>query len=141
MLRFDCTFHSPAWSAKRNKTMIDFPFPMAASLEGGEQSPADPEGIEVIYFVGDCPVQIRGRDIGSQQSDVRTVLVVLAFDEAYWANRISDVIDAWETARQSDDPFWVAAVFKQIERLARTSNGLMMFTPTMAGGASPAELA
>jgi hypothetical protein len=83
MLRFDCTFHSPAWSAKRNKTMIDFPFPMAASLEGDEQSPADPAGIEVIYFVVDCPVQIRCRDIGSQQSDVRTVLLVLAFDEAY----------------------------------------------------------
>jgi hypothetical protein len=121
--------------------MIDFPFPMAASLEGDEQSPADPAGIEVIYFVGDCPVQLRCRDIGPQQSDVRTVLVVLALDEAYWANRISDVIDAWETARQSDDPFWVAAVFKQIERLAGTSNGLMMFTPAMAGGESLAELA
>ena len=52
--------------------------------------------------------------------------------EASWASRITDVIDAWETARQSDDPFWVAAVIKQIKRLARTSNGLMMVTHAVA---------
>ena len=62
-------------------------------------------------------------------------------DEASWASRIADVIDAWETARQSHDPFWITAVFKQIKRLARTSNGLMMFTPAWRDGESSAGLA
>jgi len=66
------------------------------------------------------------------RSDARAVLVVLKVDEASWASRIADVIDAWETTRQSHDPFWVAAVIKQIKRLARTSNGLMMVTHAMA---------
>ena len=111
--------------------MIDFPFPMAASPEVGEQSSADPAGFEVIYIVGDCPIRLRCRDIGPQ-SDAKAVLVVLTVDEASWASRIADVIDAWETARQSDDPFWIAAVIKQIKRLARTSNGLMMVTHAVA---------
>jgi hypothetical protein len=121
--------------------MIDFPFPMAASQNDDGQSSPDPTGLEIIYIVGDCPIQLRCRDIKPPRSDARAVLVVLKVDEAYWASRISDVIDAWETARQSDDPFWVAAVIKQIKRLARTSNGLMMVTPAVAGGERLAGLA
>jgi hypothetical protein len=88
--------------------------------------------IRVIYIVGDCPIQLRCRDIKPPRSDARAVLVVLKVDEASWASRIADVIDAWETARQSDDPFWVAAVIKQIKRFARTSNGLMTVTHAVA---------
>lgn len=121
--------------------MIDFPFPMAASRKGGEQSSPDPTGLEIIYIVGDCPIELRCRDVKPLRSNARTVLVVLNLEEAFWASQISDVIDAWETARQSDDPFWIAAVFKQIERLARTSNGLMTFTPAVAGGERLAGLA
>jgi hypothetical protein len=39
---------------------------------------------------------------------------------------ISDVIDAREAAHRSSDPFWITVVVK---RLARASNGLMIFTP------------
>jgi hypothetical protein len=112
--------------------MIHFPLPMTASQKGDEQSSFDPAGLEIIYLVGDCPIQLRCRDIKPPRSDARAVLVVLKVDEASWASRIADVIDAWETARQSDDPFWVAAVIKQIKRLARTSNGLMMVTHAVA---------
>jgi hypothetical protein len=112
--------------------MIHFPLPMTASQNGDEQSSPDPAGLEIIYLVGDCPIQLRCRDIEPLRSDARAVLVVLKVDEASWASRIADVIDAWETARQSHDPFWVAAVIKQIKRLARTSNGLMMVTHAVA---------
>jgi len=112
--------------------MMNFTFPMAASPDGDKHSPAGPEGIEVIYIVGDCPIELRCSDVKPLRSDARAVLVVLKVDEASWASRIADVIDAWETARQSDDPFWVAAVIKQIKRLARTSNGLMMVTHAVA---------
>ena len=121
--------------------MIDFPFTMATSPEGGEQSSADPADLEVIYFIGDCPIQLRCRDIRPLRSDAKAVLVVLSVDEVSWASRIADVLDAWETARQSHDPYWITAVIERINRLARTSNGLMMFTPTMAGSESLAELA
>jgi hypothetical protein len=98
-------------------------------------------GLEIIYIVGDCPIRLRGRDVGPLRSDAKALLVVLNLEEACWAGRIADAIDAWETARQSDDPFWVAAVFKRIERLARTSNGLMMFTPAVADGERLAGIA
>jgi len=114
--------------------MIDFPFPMAASRKGDEQSSPDPAGLEIIYIVGDCPIELRCRDAKPLRSDAKAVLVVLNLEEAYWASRISDVIDAWETARQSRDSFWVSAVIKRIERLAQTSNGLMMFMPAVADG-------
>ncbi len=114
--------------------MIDFPFPMPASRKGDEQSSPDPMGLEIIYIVGDCPIELRCRDVKPLRSDARAVLVVLNLEEACWAGRIADAIDAWETARQSDDPFWIAAVFRQIERLARTSDGLMIFMPAVADG-------
>jgi hypothetical protein len=112
--------------------MIHFPLPMTESQKGDEQSSPDPAGLEIIYIVGDCPIQLRCRNIEPPRSDARAVLVVLMVDEASWASRIADVIDAWETARQSDDPFWVAAVIKQIKRLAPTSNGLMTVTHAVA---------
>jgi hypothetical protein len=121
--------------------MIVSSFAIAVSPESSEQSSADPTDLEVIYIIGDCPIQLRCRDIKPLWIDAKAVLVVLTVDEVSWASRIADVLDAWETARQSDDPFWVAAVFKQIERLARTSNGLMMFTPALAGGERLAGLA
>ena len=92
--------------------MIHFPFPVAASQNDDGQSSPDQGGLEIIYIVGDCPIELRCRDIEPPRNDARAVLVVLNLEEAYWASRISDVIDAWETARQSDDPFWVAAVIK-----------------------------
>ena len=112
--------------------MIDFPFTMATSPGGGEQSSADPEDLEVIYFIGDCPIQLRCRDIGPPWSSVKAVLVVLTVDEVSWATRIADVLDAWEIARQSHDPYWITAVIERINRLARTSNGLMMFMPSVS---------
>jgi hypothetical protein len=121
--------------------MIDFPLPMAASPEGGEQSSADAADLEVIFIIGDCPIRLRCRDIGPLGSSAKAVLVVLTVDETYWASRIADVIDAWETARRSQDPYWITAVMKQIKRLARTSNGLMTFTPGVAGGERLAGLA
>jgi hypothetical protein len=121
--------------------MMNFTFPMAASPDGDKHSPAGPTGLEVIYIVGDCPFELRCRDVKPLRSDARAVLVVLNLEEACWASRIADAIDAWETARQSDDPFWIAAVFRQIERLARTSDGLMIFMPAVADGERLAGIA
>jgi hypothetical protein len=112
--------------------MIDFSFAMAVIPEGSDQSSADPTDLEVIYIIGDCPIQLRCRDIRPLRSDAKAVLVVLTVDEVSWASRIADVLDAWETARQSHDPYWITAVIEQIHRLARTSNGLMMFMPSVA---------
>jgi hypothetical protein len=112
--------------------MIQLPLPTAMSQQADEQSSLDPADLEIAYLVGDCPIQLRSHDSKPSPSDARAVLVVLTVDEASWANRIADVLDAWETARQSHDPFWITAVIKQIERLAQTSNGLMMFTPPVA---------
>jgi len=114
--------------------MIDSLFPAAASQIDDRQSSPEPTGLEIIYIVGDCPIQLRCRDTKPPQSNARAVLVVLTMDEMFWASRIADVIDAWETARQSHDPYWITAVIKQIKRLARTSDGLMTFTPAVAGG-------
>ena len=88
--------------------MSHFPLPMTAFQKGDKQSSPDPAGLDYLYC-GRCPIQLRCRDIKPPRSDARAVLVVLKVDEASWASRIADVIDAWETARQSDDPFWVAA--------------------------------
>lgn len=121
--------------------MMNFTFPMAASPDGDNHSPAGPTCIEVIYIVGDCPFELRCRDVKPLRSDARAILVVLNLEEACWAGRIADAIDAWETARQSDDPFWIAAVFRQIERLARTSDGLMIFMPAVADGERLAGIA
>ncbi|UEM02450.1 hypothetical protein JL101_021000 [Skermanella rosea] len=82
--------------------------------------------------MGECPIRLRSRDISPPRSHAKAVLVVLTADEAYWASRIADAIEAWETARLSRDPFWIKAVAKRIGRLARTSNGLMIFTPPAA---------
>jgi hypothetical protein len=112
--------------------MTYLPLHMSASRQGDEQSSPNPAGLEIIYIVGDCPIQLRCCDTKPLWGGARAILVVLTLDETYWADRISDVIDAWETARQSHDPFWVTAVIKQIKRLARTSKGLMMFTPSAA---------
>ena len=112
--------------------MIDFPFPVVASPEGREQSSADPADLEIIDFTGDCPIRLRCRDIGPPRSNVNAVLVVLTVDEVSWATRIADVLDAWEIARQSHDPYWITAVIERINRLARTSNGLMTFMPSVA---------
>jgi hypothetical protein len=112
--------------------MTYLPLHMAVSHQSDKQSSPASAGVEIIYIVGDCPIQLRCRDTKPLRDGARAVLVVLTLDETYWADRISDVIDAWETARQSHDPFWVTAVIKQIKRLARTSNGLMMFTPSAA---------
>jgi hypothetical protein len=114
--------------------MINFPFPMAASPEVGEQSSADPTDLEVIYIIGDCPIRLRCRDIRPLRSDAKAVLVVLTVDEVCWASRIADVLDAWATARQSHDPYWITAVIERINRLARTSNGLVMFIPGVTNG-------
>jgi hypothetical protein len=121
--------------------MIDFSIPMAASLEGGEQSSADSADLEVIYLIGDCPIRLRCRDVGPLRRDAKALLVVLTMEEAVWASRIADVIDAWEIARQSHDPYWITEVAKQIRRLARTSNGLMMFMPGVADDERLAGLA
>jgi len=121
--------------------MIDFPFPMAASPEGGEQSSANSADLEVIYLIGDSPIRLRCRDIRLLRSNVKAVLMVFNVDEVSWASRIADVLDAWEIARQSHDPYWITAVIERINRLARTSNELMMFMPGVADAERLAGLA
>lgn len=112
--------------------MMHRSLPAAGSLLSEGASSIYPSGLEIIYFVGECPIRLRSRDITPPRSHARAVLVVLAVGEVAWASRIADVIDAWETAYQSRDPFWIRAVAERIKRLALISNGLMIFTPPAA---------
>ncbi|UEM03269.1 hypothetical protein JL101_025410 [Skermanella rosea] len=113
-------------------TMMHRSLPTAESPLIEEASSIYLSGLEIIYFVGECPIRLRSRDITPPRSHARAVLVVLAVSEVAWAGRIADVIDAWETAYQSSDPFWIKAVAERIKRLALISNGLMIFTPPAA---------
>ncbi|WP_158044909.1 hypothetical protein [Skermanella pratensis] len=109
--------------------MTHLSLPMVGFPPVDEASSLRPTSLEIIYIVGECPIQLRSCDIKPPWSHARAVLVTLTGDEAYWASRIADMIDAWETAHQSRDPFWIRAVAERIKRLAQTSNGLMIFTP------------
>lgn len=42
-----------------------------------------------------------------------------------WHDVIADAVDAWETAFETGDPFWISAVLNRIRRVAEASGGMI----------------
>ena len=58
-------------------------------------------------LLGSCPIRVNETD----QPD--------------WLDVVADLIDAWETAFEIGDPFWISAVTNRIQSIAEASGGLI----------------
>ena len=58
-------------------------------------------------LLGSCPIRVNETDLPD------------------WHGIVADLVDAWETAFEIGDPFWISAVTNRIHRIAETSGGLI----------------